>query len=78
MASAKGNCSVIAVTRNHLTTADWTALNIATQNVKLPLENAAIMARLSVCAPITGLLAVSQTLALTSCDGDLSAATALP
>jgi len=60
--------SIVALTRNHLTAANRTPLNITAKDVKLSLENSAIVARLPVCSPIVCLLTVAQTLTLDACN----------
>ncbi len=42
---------LLTLTGNHLTATDWTTLDIATGHMKLSLEDSAIVARLTVCAP---------------------------
>jgi hypothetical protein len=60
--------SIVAFTINQLATTNWTTLNIATKNMKLTLDNSAVVAWLSVCSPIVHFLAVADALALNAFD----------
>jgi hypothetical protein len=49
---------VIAIARDQLTAAGWATLDIASENVQLPLHHTAVMARDAIGTPIFGFLAV--------------------
>ena len=59
---------------NRLSSAAWTPLHVATENVQLSLRDAAIVTRLSICSPVVFLLAVANAIkdlaADTECCGD--------
>jgi len=56
--------SIIALTSNHLTATNWTTFNIATEDVKLRLQNSTVMARLTISTPIIRLIAIANALPL--------------
>jgi hypothetical protein len=66
-----GQRLIIALARDHLTATNRTTLNIAACDVKLTLENRAIVTRLSVCAPIVSILSVAHPLTRDSGDGNV-------
>jgi hypothetical protein len=60
--------SLIALTRKHLAATDWTLLTVTAINMKLSLDNSAVVTRMLVCSPIIALLAVANTLTLYAAD----------
>ena len=64
----KKSVPVEAITEKSLTTTDWTLLDIAPNDVKLSLDNTAVVTRTLVCSPIDLLLAVANPLNLSAAD----------
>ena len=53
---------------NHLTAANRTTLNVATEDVEFAFPDAAIVTRLSVCSPVILLLAVTNAVEFVTAD----------
>ena len=60
---------VSTIARKNLAAANWTLFSVTADNVKLPLDDSAIVTRMAVRPPILLLLAVSDPLNLSAADG---------